>query len=118
MIPSRGETYRCLLYKRKKGNEFEYEEKPCLTFYARVADNFEISTYQIINGVEAKDDSINLISTHLPKEVEPNDVVVFLGQRKLVSSVGIYLDSNCITNAKIFSSDYLMKRSPKGLVLS
>lgn len=118
MIPSRGETYCCVLYKRKKGNEFEHEEKPCLTFYARVADNFEISTYQIINGVEAKDDSINLISTHLPKEVEPNDVVVFLGQRKLVSSVGVYLDSNCITNAKIFSNKYIMQRSPKGLVLS
>lgn len=118
MIPSRGETYCCVLFKRKKGNEFEYEEKPCLTFNARVADNFEISSYQIINGVEAKDDSINLISTNLPKEVEPNDMVMFLGQRKLVSSVGVYLDSNCITNAKIFSNDYIMKRSPKGLVLS
>ena len=118
MIPSRGETYCCVLYKRKKGNEFEYEEKPSLTFFARVADSFEINTYQIIDGVEAKDDSINLIITHLPKEVEPNDMIMFLGQRKLVSSIGVYLDTNCIVNAKIFSNDYIMKRSPKGLVLS
>ena len=58
---------------------------------------------------------------NLMNVVQKNGIMVykmFLGQRKLVSSIGVYLDTNCVVNAKIFSNDYIMKRSPKGLVLS
>lgn len=117
MIPSRGEKYICKLYKRKV-NSFEYEEVPYATFYARPASSLEVKTYTLIEGVIAKDDNQHIVTSNLPKDINLNDKVIFMGQEKLITSFGYYLDRNNIIDASIFKSDYLFNVSPKGIVLS
>ena len=118
MIAARGETYELRLFPRKPDSPYEWEKEPSLTFFARPAGQMETRSYRITQGVQGNNDGIYIYCTNLPKEVKVGDKVAFLGKEWTVQTIGFYFDSNLIANAKVFSSEYLEGRCPKGLSLS
>jgi hypothetical protein len=110
------ENYECLIYHIKPNSKFEYEETP-VRFRCSPANSRDVKSYRITKGVLGDKDSVFLIATNLPENIEPNDRVVFMGKILNVESVGFYLQDNGIVDASIMSIEYLEARSPKGLTL-
>lgn len=110
------ENYECLLYKIKPNSAFEYEETP-IKFRCSPANQKDQKAYRITKGVLGDKDSVYLIATNLPQNIEPSDRVVFLGKVMNVESVGFFLTESNIIDASIMSYEYLEARSPKGITL-
>lgn len=117
MIVARGETYECKRIKRKQDSPYEYEDYPDLTFYARPANQIEKRNYRIQQGVNGNNDSVYLLSSNLPKEIQVGDKIIFLGKVWSVMSFGYYFNENLVLNGKIFSPEYIENRCPKGVNL-
>lgn len=116
MIPVSGETYVFKLYSRKPNSDYKYEENPKF-FNGRPAGKIEKKSYRMQKGVEAGEDSLYILSTHLPLDINDKDKVEFLGKLWTVQSIGYYLKENLIVNASLFDEEYIIKRCPKGVVL-
>ena len=117
MIVSRGETYELKRYPRVENSPYDYEETPDLIFYGRPASQFEKRNYRIQQGVDGNSDSVFVLSSNLPETIKPKDKIVFLGKEWQVLSIGYYFDQNLVLNGKVFSSEYIESRCPKGLNL-
>ncbi len=114
---SYGETYLIALYKRKANTSYEYDEKPLLTFYGRPAKPIERNYYSIQQGVSGGLDETFIFASNLPTQVEVGDQVEFMGRRKTVQSVGVYLESTRVINASIMKPEKLIERAPKGITI-
>lgn len=117
------DTYTLKLLKMNKGNNpYEYgesEEKlnPQIVFKGRPASSAEKKSFRITKGVNGTIDSVMIFCSNLPDELEVDDKVEYLGEIWIVKNVGYYYDQNRIVNAGLFSSDYILERSPKGITL-
>lgn len=112
------ETYVLKLYKRFRGNSgYEYPSTSILEFKGRPANRMETKLFRITKGVNGSTNSVTLVCSNLPSEVEPDDRVEFMGKIMLVKNIGYFYNDNGIENAGIFSNEYLALRSPKGITL-
>lgn len=110
------ENYECKHWKIKPNSPYEYEET-FTTFRCSPANNSDKKSYRITKGVMGDKDSVYLIATNFPDNIEPNDRIEFMGKILNVESVGYYLNESGIVNAGIMSNEYLIARSPKGIAL-
>ena len=117
MITTRGETYELQLFRRVENSAYEFEDKPSAYFYGRPANQMEKREYRIMQGVNGDSTSIYVLCSNLPKDIKIKDRVYFLGKVWSVESVGYYYENNRVVNGKVFSNEYLIERSPKGLNL-
>lgn len=117
MIVVRNEKYEYKVFKRKPNSPYEWEKEPVVTFRGRPASQLEIKQYRIQKGVNGGTDSVFVICSNLPSEIEEKDKVVFLGKEWTVASVGYYFDKNRIVNPALFSDEYIANRCPKGINL-
>ena len=113
------ETYTLKLYKRKRGNSsYEYDETSILTFKGRPASRLEKKTYRVVKGVNTAQNGVTIYCSNLPNEVEPEDMVEYLGRKLLVKDIGYFEDEANLINAGIFSKETLLDKFPKGITLS
>lgn len=117
MIPARGETYYFEVRKRKENSAYEYEENVSFGFFGRPANQIEKKNYRIQKGVNGNTDSVFILSTNLPENIDIKDKVYFLGKEWTVESIGYYFESNRIVNARIMSDKQIADRCPKGINL-
>lgn len=110
------ENYECELYKVIPNSYMQYETTP-IRFRCSPANTKEIKSYRITKGAHGDKDSVFLIATNLPADIDLNDRVVFMGKVLNVESIGYYLNDNGIVDASIMSVEYLQARSPKGITL-
>lgn len=107
--------YDILIYHRLE-NSSEYHTIPTKA-RVRVANNLEISKYQVLSGAITKLRGVFLYSQDFPKELKNDDRVVFLNREYLVESVGVYLNESNLLGQHRFSNEYIIKKSPKGIKL-
>ena len=113
------ETYILKLYKRKRGNTaYEYDEVPILTFKGRPASRLEKKTYRVVKGVNTAQNGVTMYCSNLPNEIEPEDLVEYLGRKLLVKDIGYFEENSNFTNAGIFSDQAVLDKFPKGITLS
>lgn len=113
------ETYILKLYKRKKGNNaYVYDDVSILTFKGRPASRLEKKTYRVVKGVNTGQNGVTLYCSNLPNEVQPEDLVEYLGRKLLVKNIGYYEDDANYQNAGIFSDETVLDKFPKGITLS
>lgn len=113
------ETYTLKLYKRRRGNSsYEYDETSILTFKGRPASRLEKKTYRVVKGVNTAQNGVTIYCSNLPNEVEPEDMVEYLGRKLLVKDIGYFEDEANLINAGIFSKETLLDKFPKGITLS
>lgn len=113
------ETYTLKLYKRRRGNSsYEYDEASILTFKGRPASRLEKKTYRVVKGVNTAQNGVTIYCSNLPNEVEPEDMVEYLGRKLLVKDIGYFEDEANLINAGIFSKETLLDKFPKGITLS
>lgn len=117
MITTSNERLPFEVYKRVKNSAYEYEDHPSIMFKGRVASQIERKHYRIETGVNGNSDSIFVLSSNLPKDVEINDQVLFMGKKWTVMSVGYYFDEARFVNPGIMNNTYIASRCPKGLNL-
>lgn len=117
MITARGETYIFQAYKRVQNDAYTWEKVPYATFKGRPANQMEKKNYRIQKGVNGNTDSIFVISSNLPDDVQIKDKIVFLGKEWKVESIGYYFDSSLIVNASVMSEEQIIARCPKGMNL-
>lgn len=117
MIVVNNETYRYKVFKRKENSPYEWQDAPITTFKGRPASQFEKKQYRIQQGVNGATDSVFVISSNLPKELQIKDKVVFQGKEWTVASIGYYYDEAKFVNAGLFSDEYIAARCPKGINL-
>lgn len=113
------ETYTLKLFKRRRGNSaYEYDEVSILTFKGRPASRLERKTYRVVKGVNTAQNGVTIYCSNLPNEVEPEDLVEYLGRKLLVKDIGYFeVDANFV-NAGIFSDKTVLDKFPKGITLS
>ena len=117
MIPTNNETYELKCYKRVENSPYLYDEFPSFTFKGRVANNIEVKTYRIQKGVNGNNDSVFVYASNLPKGINIQDKVYFLGKEWIVQSIGYYFEMNRIANANAFNEEQIINRCPKGMNL-
>ena len=113
------ETYVLKLYKRRRGNSaYEYDDVSILEFKGRPATRLEKKTYRVVKGVNTAQNGVTMYCSNLPNEVEPEDLVEYLGKKLLVKDIGYFEDDSNYTNAGIFSDKVVLDKFPKGITLS
>ena len=113
------ETYTLKLYKRRRGNtDYEYDETSILTFKGRPASRLEKKTYRVVKGVNTAQNGVTMYCSNLPNEIEPEDLVEYLGRKLLVKAIGYFEEEANFVNAGDFSVEALLDRFPKGITLS
>lgn len=110
------ENYECQVFKLKTNSKYEYETTPII-FRCSPASNNDIKHYRITKGVYGSKESVYLIASNLPDDINEGDRVVFMNKTLNVESVGFYLNDSGIVDASIMSNEYLQARCPKGLTL-
>lgn len=117
MLVAVGETDRLEVFRHKENDEYNYEDTPYCIFYGKPASQMQKRNYRIQKGVIGKEDSQYILSTRLPKDINPTDKIIYRGKEWIVGSIGYYEEQNNIVNRRIFNPDYIAKRSPKGITL-
>ena len=113
------ETYTLKLFKRRRGNSaYEYDEVSILSFKGRPASRLEKKTYRVVKGVNTAQNGVTIYCSNLPNEVEPEDLVEYLGKKLLVKDIGYFEEDANFTNAGIFSDQAILDKFPKGITLS
>lgn len=113
------ETYTLKLFKRKRGNTaYEYEEVSILTFKGRPASRLEKKTFRVTKGVNTAQNGVTIYCSNLPNEVEPEDIIEYLGRKLLVKNIGYFEEEANYVNAGIFSEEVVLDKFPKGITLS
>ena len=113
------ETYILKLYKRRRGNSaYEYDEVSILTFKGRPATRLEKKTYRVVKGVNTAQNGVTIYCSNLPNEIEPEDIVEYLGKKLLVKDIGYFEEDSNFTNAGIFDEQVVLDKFPKGITLT
>ena len=117
MLVARGETYKFEVYRRKQNSAYEWEDAPYCVFYGRPANQMDKKKFRLQKGVNGNTDSVYILSSNLPVDIQLVDKVVFLGKEWKVEGTGYYFDSSLIVNADVLSEDQIIERCPKGVSL-
>ena len=117
MITAQGESIEFALYKRKENSPYEWEDSPALTFLGRLANDIERKQYRIQQGVNGSSESVYILCSNLPLELRVGDQIEYLGKKSTIQNTGYYLNQSRIVNFKIMNHDYIVSRSPKGIVI-
>lgn len=116
LIPLKDETLTFQIFKRLSNSAYEYEDKPSITFRGKFANDLEKNQYRIQAGVNGAQDSLFIYSSNLPiKDLKIGDMVLVMGEKRYIQSIGYYYSQNRIVNYSLFNDDYIMEKSPKGL---
>lgn len=118
MIPTNNEKYILTLYKRIPNSPYEMEEAPEITFRGRPANNAEKRNYRVQKGVHSNHDSVYVFVSNLPVDIEIGDKVKFLGDYRIVESIGYYYNNSGVVNPSIMTEEYIAHRCPKGITLN
>lgn len=110
----RNANYYDILIYHRLDNSSEYSSIPTKA-RVRIANNLEINKYQALSGAITKLQGVFLYAQEFPKELKNDDRVVFLNREYLVESVGVYLNESNLIGQHRFSTDYIIKKSPKGI---
>lgn len=116
-LTANNENYELKLVPVAKNSSYQYEQDNSVVFYGRPANNKEKRNYRIQAGVHGSNESVYIVSSSLPEKIKPGDRVYFLGEKKLVESVGYYFNQNMIVNSAIFDPEYIIAKCPKGISL-
>lgn len=116
MMPSFGETFNALLYKRKE-NSNDYEATPRLTFKCKPMKENEKQSFVLTEGLLTQTRGIYVLATRLPSEVTIDDKIEFLGKRWLVEAVGYFVQNSRTLASSDLSEEEMVKRYPKGIKL-
>ena len=111
------ENYIFEAYSRKENSPYEYENIPYATFKGRPANQYEKKNYRIMSGIQGNTDSIYIVATNLPAELNIKDRVKFLGKFWTIESMGFYFENDLLVNPSLMSDKYIEKNCPKGLSL-
>lgn len=117
MLVTQGETYRFERYPRIPNSPYEFDDVPDIYFKGRPANQVEVKSYRIQQGVNGSTDSVFVYCSNLPSEIRPEDRIKFMGKIWTVKSIGYYYDSTRVVNNGVMSEDYLASRCPKGMNL-
>lgn len=117
MITVGNERFTYKVKKRVPNTPYTWEENVSVIFRGRPANQMEKKRYRVQQGVNGNTDSIFVISSNLPKELQVNDKVIFLGKEWQIMSIGYYFDESRLVNAGVFSDEYIQARCPKGINL-
>lgn len=109
------EKYKFELVKRVKNSPYEWNDQPSLMFKGRPANNVERKQYRLQKGVNGNTDSVFVICSNLPKEVDVGDKIIFLGKEWMVNSIGYYFDEAKFVNPGLMKDEYIAKKCPKGI---
>lgn len=113
------ETYTLKLFKRRRGNSaYEYDDVSILSFKGRPASRLEKKTYRVVKGVNTAQNGVTIYCSNLPNEVEPEDLVEYLGKKLLVKDIGYFEEDSNFTNAGIFDEQVVLDKFPKGITLT
>lgn len=116
LIPTKDETLNIQVFKRLPNSAYEYETTPSITFKAKLANDLEKNQYRIQTGVNGNQDSLFLLSSNMPMEdLKVGDMVLVLGEKRYIQSIGYYFSQNKIVNLSLFNEKYIMQKSPKGI---
>lgn len=115
MIPTNNETHELEVYKRKQNSKYEYEENPSFYFNGRPANTLERKNYRVQKGVNGNNDSLFILSSNLPDNVDIGDQIKYLGKIWTVQSVGYYFDASRIINSRAFNESQIVAKAPKGI---
>ena len=109
------ERFGLQLIKREKNSPYEWGSQVVIKFKGRPASNVEKKQYRIQKGVNGNTDSVFIICSNLPKEVDVGDKIIYLGKEWMVNSCGYYVDNSKIITPTLFNDDYIAKKCPKGI---
>ncbi len=116
LIPTKDETLEFQVFKRLSNTAYEYEDKPSITFRGKFANDLEKNQYRIQMGINGNQDSLFIYSSNMPiEDLKVGDMVLVMGEKRYIQSVGYYYTQNKITNLSLFSDKYIIQKSPKGL---
>ena len=116
LIPSQDETLTFQIFKRLPNSAYEYETTPSITFRGKVANDYEKNHYRIQSGVNGNQDSLFIYSSNLPiKDLKVGDMVLVMGEKRYIQSIGYYFSQNRLVNYSLFNEQHIMDKSPKGL---
>lgn len=116
MITQNNETYDLVLIKYDRKN-CTYDNDHPYHFKGRPANSLEKKAYIVEKGVHSKEEGTYIYATNLPENIDESDRIVFLGENKMVESVGYYFDNTRIVDASIFSDEYIKSLCPKGITI-
>lgn len=117
MLPVQGESHLLERIPRKPNSPYEWETTPDISFFGRPANSSEKKQYRIQQGVHGDQESVYIVASNLPKDINPEDRIRFNGSIYSVQSVGYFFNDSRIVNNHIMSSEYIISKCPKGLVL-
>lgn len=109
------ERYDFEVYSRLKNSPYEWSEEADFNFKGRPASQQETKEYRIQKGVNGGTDSIFIIASNLPEEINVGDKVIYLGKEWMVKSIGYYFDSTRFVNPTILKNEYIINKCPKGI---
>lgn len=118
MITAQGESFLLSRIIRKQNSPYEWETVEDISFFGRPADTNEKKLYRLQQGINASQESVYILTSNLPSKLNIGDKIRFNDSIYTVSSIGYYLKDSRVVNNHIMNSDYLIKRCPKGIVLS
>lgn len=118
MIPTQGENYIAKVQKRKENSNYEYSQEYSIIFKCRPAREYEISSYQILEGLSVNTSDMYIYASNLPSSIKPGDRILYLNKLMTISTIGVFLNQTPIVSGASFSSKYIIDRAPKGLTVS
>lgn len=116
MIPAIDENYTIKLKPTIPNSEFLSSDEEIIV-KCRPASNLEKKEYRIQQGVVGSEESVYIYCSNLTAPIKVGDRLEFLGQRKVVTSVGYYYDKNLFINPSAFDPEYIISKCPKGITL-
>lgn len=110
----RNEKFTIKFFRRNE-NGSEYDKIPYATTKCRVATNLEKKEFRPIKGMLSQEESMYIVMSNMPKDINENDQVEFNGTKKLVKSVGYFYDESEFEDASILSDQYIIEKCKKGV---
>ena len=114
---AKNETYVFKRFKRKQNSDYEYESFPDITFRGKIANTPETKNYRLQKGINTSSNSVFIMSSNLPIDIQVGDKISFLNSIYTVESIGYYFEVSKLVNASILDNDYIVSKCPKGLTL-
>lgn len=117
MLVTNNERYKFKVKRRKENTDYQWEENVSLEFFGRPANQVEKKQYRIQQGVNGNSDSVYVLASNLPSELNIKDKVIYLGKEWTVMSIGYYFDQSRFVNPGVMSEEAIIRRCPKGINL-
>lgn len=116
LIPQKEETIEIQVFHRAANSPYEYETTPSIVFKGKMANDMEKESYRIQTGVNGNEDSLFILSSNMPiQDLKVGDMVMLLGEKRYIQSIGYYFSQVKLVNMSLFSNEYIFQKCPKGL---